>query len=559
MTRTPQQPNAPLKTGMPDQHPQQKHQKADQPAADPGHFEDTIADAHCPDSDIVSTTPDCLDEDIDGLGGVPPDIGGGLRRIALRKLFHSQKFNRRDGLDDYDADFNSFQPLGNIVTSDMRYHQARMTGQKKDSRPARDLPDDRQSAIIDAHEGRPPSKSDHIPDPKNDGSRAGESMVGGLFVQPARCAHGARGLTGCRRCLAVCPAGAISSVGDTIRIAPESCRKNGLCATVCPTDALRRSKSDVTQLLASVRAALADSFDPNPPVIFHEPACAAALRQAAPSQFLYLPVDAIEAIGMDIWFSTLAFGASRVVMLAGNDMGPDVFDVLLAQMSYAADILEAMGLGNERIQIIREDEGGLDGLFADDRAPAPVRPNRSERFPTGDTKRALIFESMAYLCRQSPGARPVAALREGAPFGDIIVDPNACTLCMACVAICPVEALLDGGEMPQIRFVEASCVQCGLCRRACPENAIRLSPRMVFDTAASRSPRILNQAEAFCCVACGAPFAAKAIVDKMVQKLSGHWMYRDDAARQRLLMCWECRAKTSFVRMQDDHFADPGF
>jgi ferredoxin len=140
----------------------------------------------------------------------------------------------------------------------------------------------------------------------------------------------------------------------------------------------------------------------------------------------------------------------------------------------------------------------------------------------------------------------LTALAEGAPFGEIIIDPNTCTLCMACVAICPAKALYDGGEIPQVRFLEAHCVQCGLCRCACPENAIRLAPRMVFDPTARNSLRILNQAETFCCVTCGRPFATKAIVDKMVQKLSGHWMYQDDAAKQRLLMCRECRARDFF-------------
>ena len=48
---------------------------------------------------------------------VPPD----LRQQALRKLFQSPKFNVRDGLDDYDLDFSNPEPLGNIVTAEMRY------------------------------------------------------------------------------------------------------------------------------------------------------------------------------------------------------------------------------------------------------------------------------------------------------------------------------------------------------------------------------------------------------------------------------------------------------
>lgn len=48
-----------------------------------------------------------------------------LRNMALKKLFFSGKFALRDGLDDYDDDFTRFEPLGNTVTSDMKFHQRR--------------------------------------------------------------------------------------------------------------------------------------------------------------------------------------------------------------------------------------------------------------------------------------------------------------------------------------------------------------------------------------------------------------------------------------------------
>jgi len=43
--------------------------------------------------------------------------------LALRKLFHLPAFNVRDGLDDYDEDFRTFQALGNIVTAHERHQQ----------------------------------------------------------------------------------------------------------------------------------------------------------------------------------------------------------------------------------------------------------------------------------------------------------------------------------------------------------------------------------------------------------------------------------------------------
>lgn len=53
-----------------------------------------------------------------------------LRNLALRQLFKAPVFNLRDGLDEYDEDFTSFEKLGDIVTCDMK-HQLEMEAKKK--------------------------------------------------------------------------------------------------------------------------------------------------------------------------------------------------------------------------------------------------------------------------------------------------------------------------------------------------------------------------------------------------------------------------------------------
>jgi ferredoxin len=551
LTQTPEEFKSPSKISRQGQDRQLKLSKDDHPGRDHCQSDDPLADTRRHDSDTTAPKPvppiDNLDEDSDMMGFMSPNIGENLRKSALRKFFHLPKFNRRDGLDDYDEDFQAFQHLGNVLTSDMRYHLERLAEQKTGSRLKRDPPANRQSETIEESAGTAGSESGHISNHKIAKPISGIKKVGDLFHQSALCAHGARGLTGCTRCLDACPAGAISSAGATIQIDPEICRQKGLCATVCPTDALKPSRPDSTELLASLRKTLSTSLEGTPAVIFHDAGCAPALLQTLPREALSFSIDSIEAIGMDACLATLALGASHVVVLAGDDVTPAVFDILQVQMSHITKILEGMGLERERVQLVRVDGRNQESTFTDLISLAPVRPTRPARFAPDNTKRRLILQSVDYLYGQAPGAQPLTALAEGAPFGEIIIDPNTCTLCMACVAVCPAKVLYDGGEIPQIRFLEVHCVQCGLCRRACPENAIRLSPRMVFDSKARSSLRILIQAETFCCVACGRPFATKAIVDNIVQKLSGHWMYQDDAAKQRLLMCRECRARDFFA------------
>jgi len=61
-----------------------------------------------------------------------------LRNLALRKLFHAPIFNIRDGLDEYDGDYTSFEKLGDIVTADMR-HQMELEANKKLEQEAREI------------------------------------------------------------------------------------------------------------------------------------------------------------------------------------------------------------------------------------------------------------------------------------------------------------------------------------------------------------------------------------------------------------------------------------
>lgn len=65
-----------------------------------------------------------LTEDADYSGFLSAGVSAGLRRLALRKLFHSKAFNVIDGLDDYAEDFTQFAKLGNVVTQDMRHRLA---------------------------------------------------------------------------------------------------------------------------------------------------------------------------------------------------------------------------------------------------------------------------------------------------------------------------------------------------------------------------------------------------------------------------------------------------
>lgn len=68
---------------------------------------------------------DTLDEDSEVSAFFSEQVSETLKRQALRKLFHMDKFNFCDGLDDYAEDYTLFEPLGNTITAHQRLQEER--------------------------------------------------------------------------------------------------------------------------------------------------------------------------------------------------------------------------------------------------------------------------------------------------------------------------------------------------------------------------------------------------------------------------------------------------
>ncbi|NNF95510.1 MAG: hypothetical protein HKM94_01125, partial [Halobacteria archaeon] len=73
------------------------------------------------------------------------------------------------------------------------------------------------------------------------------------------------------------------------------------------------------------------------------------------------------------------------------------------------------------------------------------------------------------------------------------------------------------------------------------EDAIWISPRLLFEREARSRPRVLYEEPPFSCVSCGKPFATHSVITNMLAKLEGHWMFQNERAKRRLMMCEDCR------------------
>ncbi len=74
------------------------------------------------DEDMPDITT--LNEDSDFSPFMSINVSEALRKMALRKLFQGKTYNVRDGLDEYDGDYTSFEKLDpGTITADMKYRQ----------------------------------------------------------------------------------------------------------------------------------------------------------------------------------------------------------------------------------------------------------------------------------------------------------------------------------------------------------------------------------------------------------------------------------------------------
>lgn len=379
---------------------------------------------------------------------------------------------------------------------------------------------------------------------------------------PDLCAHSRNTKPGCTRCLSLCPTGAITSGGDTVVIDPNICAGCGQCAAACPTGAAAYALPVVDNIAARLRAGLAAWFAAGaksaPVILFHDAEHGADLIDASarfgrglPAHVIPVQVNEPTQIGPELMAAALAYGAGAVrVLTRARPAHP--LDGLEASMALLGILTDATGYGAACALIQTDDPDALDAALWSQAQPA--RAGRSSFLPPED-KRGLFTTAMAEMNRTAPKPTTALKLPKGAPFGAVVLDPDACTLCMACVGACPAGALHDNADSPVLRFTESACVQCGICAATCPEQAITLAPQIDF--AAWESPRrVLKEEPPFCCTSCGKAFATQSGIKRITEKLGGHWMFTGSDGQNRLnllTMCNDCRTREVVIAGFDPH------
>jgi len=358
-------------------------------------------------------------------------------------------------------------------------------------------------------------------------------------IETILCAHSRARQTGCSKCLDNCPTSAITPAGDHVAIDPMVCAGCGSCAALCPSGAITYEAPPTEQTfrrLYTLARAYQEAGGTAPRLLAHDAPGAEMIRLLArfgrglPADVIPFEVGALNTFGHAEAVAAVAAGFASVALLPGPGTERAALD---AEVALAQAIA-----GPNRLALIDETDPdllgeALYGATAPAPVPAPVRPLGTRRQITRQAARALHPEGTAL---------PLPAT---APYGAVLVDTEACTLCLSCVSLCPSGALGDNPDMPQLSFQEDACLQCGLCANICPEDAITYERRLNLSDAAL-SQVVLHEEEPFACVQCGKLFATKSSVDRITEKLAQHPMYREPGALRTLQMCEDCRVEAQF-------------
>ena len=376
------------------------------------------------------------------------------------------------------------------------------------------------------------------------------------------CAHSRSKIVGCRRCLDLCPTGAISPNGDHVAIDPQICAGCGQCAAACPTGAAAYALPPSDALLNKLRALLGayrEAGGKQAVVMFHDAEHGGELIDALarhgdglPANVLPVQVNEVTQVGLEAVAASFAYGASAVRFVNRAKPRHDLSG-LAKTIALAEPILCRPRLcRGARVATIDTDDP--DALGESLRAIAPMDgAAKPATFAAAGLKRDVMRHALRELHAAAPAPADIIALPQGAPFGTIEVNVEGCTLCLSCVSACPTGALSDDPERPTLRFAEDACVQCGLCQATCPEKVITLKPQIDF-RAATAMARIIKQEAPFECIRCGKPFGVKSSVERVAAKLEGkHWMFKDSKKRLDVVkMCADCRVNV----MAEENF-DP--
>ena len=369
------------------------------------------------------------------------------------------------------------------------------------------------------------------------------------------CAHSRNGITGCTKCLDVCPAGAIQSIGDIVSVDPGICGGCGFCGSVCPSGAIQTDYPSLDVILTSL-SELKNQFNSaggkDPALILFDTSFGAEMislisryGNGLPANVIPYEMHSVGRTGHDLLVSSFALGFKKIFIIL-NPKNSEEYTFLPKQVEIANSLLSGIG-NNEKKSISIIEETDPEAVENEIYKTSEYTRIKSSPFIPLGAPRGILRAGIQGLSKSNNNKSSMIQLPEGSPYGKVNVNLESCTICLSCVSACPAGALQDNPDAPQLLFREDACLQCGICVATCPEKAISLVPQFNLDDEAM-SAEVIIEDKPFDCIQCGKTFGTTKSIERIIDKLSSHSMFEADGRTEMLKMCEDCRVGAMFAQ-----------
>ena len=346
---------------------------------------------------------------------------------------------------------------------------------------------------------------------------------------------------GCNKCVQACPYDCITVEKNKLSLKPLNCVNCGLCASACPTEAIRPVKptDSATQhhLASAWRKANGKAVV----------ACAriASKREADPNA--YAEVPCLGHVHESLLLTPLSEGAQSVTLVDGNcstckygfvndsvDRVVETANTLLAATGAQTRVKRAGAFPDE---LLVEDSTGMYGssrrtFFSDTVKSARemavsaadsalkqelgveeeqsigkrLRVSEEGTLPIIAVPRhdALVNALFALTEQADASAAPEAPASVSAEtelktrlFAKVGIDAVRCIQCGMCAVFCPTSALRrpPGSPVEKVEVLEFSasdCIQCDTCVDVCWKRCVSIEPAITFGELFSFAPAVID-------------------------------------------------------------------
>ncbi|MDO4595555.1 MAG: 4Fe-4S binding protein [Coriobacteriaceae bacterium] len=304
--------------------------------------------------------------------------------------------------------------------------------------------------------------------------------------------------TSCSACLDACPVDAISLEDGGIDVL-DTCRKCGLCAAVCPTEAFVSPRIQPKKLYDAIARAAAA----------HDTAyvtCTRALRRMPrenevvlacvgdvtpevwfsiladyPNVSVYLPLDVCEKCRNTTGEEIMGEAIAKAEEWSGQGLGLEVDPKALTctkkreyeRKEFMDSIMRSTGLAVSRMNPATAALASVtQRLRAHTERITNLERTLNKACGTTTEKRRRILMQKNQLLLSTLQAHP--KLAKNVEVSQPQCDYTKCTMCGECVRQCPTNACDLVGAAGRFTLEPTYCVGCGLCAEVCEDHALTM-------------------------------------------------------------------------------------